>query len=395
MASAITRQQVPLVYEQIKAQILRELGTRWRVGQKLPPIPDLAQELGAGQRNTYRAVRALVAEGYLIARRRLGTFVTPLILERDSEEADHADEVIGWIDPISTDRVASESAVRVVLLEATYHLDGMIRQMELGIRQELSQDSVEVVNRTISFGELDMSLHKHLGDVLVLLNPDRTSTITADDDQQICILTTGYDVPVALGSGYDVVTIDEEQGGFLAGRRMREIGCESVAFIGRSSNDEQTQFDSISTRRLVGFERGWGKPIPPEHLIDKRGYVDCCGAQAVADFVKLSPRPEGVFTASDELAVGFVLGALAVELEPCRDYLLIGFDGQEIGQRCSRGPLTTVLVPAYEMGRTAGRLILKRLREPTRAPKRVSLGCDLLNGTTATSESKGDLRWLT
>src|ERR1051326_608108 len=62
-------------YRKIKSRLVARVGNEWTVGTRLPTIQMIARQLKAGQRNTHRAVRELVAEGVLASAPRRGTFV--------------------------------------------------------------------------------------------------------------------------------------------------------------------------------------------------------------------------------------------------------------------------------------------------------------------------------
>jgi DNA-binding LacI/PurR family transcriptional regulator len=141
--------------------------------------------------------------------------------------------------------------------------------------------------------------------------------------------------------------------------------------------------------RLRAFEHGFGLPVPPGHVLLTRSYGESWGARLVARYAALNPRPEAVFAASDELAVGFVKGALALGLEPLRDYQIIGFDGQERGRQLHEGPLTTIQVPAAEMGRRGAELLADRLLNPDQPARQLRLGCTLFEGNTVRNLSAG------
>src|SRR5688572_7175411 len=65
-------------YHGIKHELRRRLHSDWKSGARLPPIKDLARQLGTGLNNTHRAVRELVDEGLLHSRPGVGTYVSDL-----------------------------------------------------------------------------------------------------------------------------------------------------------------------------------------------------------------------------------------------------------------------------------------------------------------------------
>ena len=72
--------------------------------------------------------------------------------------------------------------------------------------------------------------------------------------------------------------------------------------------------------------------------------------------LECEPRPDAVFCGSDVLAIGAMHAAKASGLRVPEDLAIAGFDDFEFS-RLIDPPLTTVRVPAYEMGRTAAEML--------------------------------------
>jgi len=134
--------------------------------------------------------------------------------------------------------------------------------------------------------------------------------------------------------------------------------------------------------RLAGFEMGWGRPVPESARLLVDRYRIEHAAAAVSQYLAMSPRPQGIFAASDDLAIGFILGGIALGIRPGLDYQIIGFDGQRMGQELTDGPLTTVEVPAQAMGAKGAQFLAERILDPDQSVRRMSLGCTLREGAT-------------
>jgi DNA-binding LacI/PurR family transcriptional regulator len=111
-------------------------------------------------------------------------------------------------------------------------------------------------------------------------------------------------------------------------------------------------------------------------------YTSTEGALFVQRYLAIKNRPEAIFAASDDLAVGFVHGALAHGILPGRDYLIAGFDGQERGRTLPTGVLTTAALPSEAMGRAAAGFLLSRIAENQTPVRRLTVGCQLIQGDT-------------
>lgn len=125
-------------------------------------------------------------------------------------------------------------------------------------------------------------------------------------------------------------------------------------FSTASAQREKGLNDALAAARLQ---------VPPERRIStdlsREG-----GYRAARHLLELPERPDAVLCGSDEIGLG-ILEALAEQgLEAGRDMIVTGFDGL----RHTISPLiglTTVIQPLEEMGRTAVRQLLRRLRTGT------------------------------
>jgi LacI family transcriptional regulator len=233
------------------------------------------------------------------------------------------------------------------------------------------------------YTQLDQSPLSSHGDAdaLLIVNPGGVA-LTAKPKQALVVINTALESYVGRSSGYDVVTVDSEQGGLIVGEYFRRGGLQTVCFIGCPPHDGRVaEFDHTSAARIHGFELGLGRKLAAQHRMTCTHYHGVAAAQRVPDYLKLNPRPQGIFAASDEIALGFMHGAAAHGLEPGKDYQIIGFDSQQRGRELPT-PLTSVEVPSVEMGSLAARLLVERLLDPQRAPRRILLGCSLWLGKT-------------
>jgi LacI family transcriptional regulator len=366
-SSAAAADALPLVYQQIKSRLLEHLGERWPKGSRLPPVPELAAELGTGKSNTHRALKELVREGILVARPGRGTFVCS-----DSPS------------PKSRKRAAPLQGRRVTIVRGT--ADAFVFPAVDAMSEELSQ-----LGCVISYEDyfpIDHAKQRPDADAVVLVNPNNLPVMQLNPRQPVVIVSTALEIPVPMDAvGYDVVLADSEQGGYLAGEYLRKIGCESAYFIGVYPKRIAKQVDVTSAARLRGFEAGYEKRLPESHKYRGNHYQTSQGARAVRKYIELDPRPRGVFAASDEIALGFIYGMLSQGMEPGRDYQLVGFDGQI---RCREGtgfPLTTVEVPMHQMGKMGARMLAERLENPQLPVRRVMVGSQMFEGVTAVATS--------
>jgi len=140
-----------------------------------------------------------------------------------------------------------------------------------------------------------------------------------------------------------------------------------------------TDFLLRKGHRRIGFVRG-----PSIHLVSMRrynGYANALGGKGLridpslivqGDFSRQSGRdqaatlfaakPTAIFASNDEMAVGVIDAANAAGISIPKDISIAGFDDNAIA-RTVRPRLTSVRQPLEEMGETACKLLIERIRQ--------------------------------
>lgn len=84
------------------------------------------------------------------------------------------------------------------------------------------------------------------------------------------------------------------------------------------------------------------------------------GRNGLRHLAALSPRPTAVICGNDLLAIGAMMECQAIGLAVPQQISLVGFDNQELASHFTPG-LTTIDVPAAELGRLSARALLQLL----------------------------------
>jgi LacI family transcriptional regulator, galactose operon repressor len=152
----------------------------------------------------------------------------------------------------------------------------------------------------------------------------------------------------------DVVLTDDEHGAFEATRHVIGRGHRRVAMIrGAQGTDPE---------RFAGYRRALdtsGIPFEPQ-LTAVGHWTRQGGSRAMRELLALTDPPTAVFSANDLMAIGAMDAAREAGLSMPADLALVGYDDIEAAALVSP-PLTTVVNPAYEAGRTAGCLLADRM----------------------------------
>lgn len=166
------------------------------------------------------------------------------------------------------------------------------------------------------------------------------------------------------GSGIPTVRADDRRGGEIVAGYLVELGHRTVAQL-RGPQDMQSFID-----RAEGFESALealgaemvevdATAVEPTYEEGQRlmGYLLAGG----------STRPSAVFAHNDPMAIGALDVIERSGLRCPEDVSLIGFnDNQYVDHTCP--PLTTVRIHSYEIGREAGEMALRVIRNDGERP---------------------------
>lgn len=171
----------------------------------------------------------------------------------------------------------------------------------------------------------------------------------------------------------DKVEIDNERGAFEAVDHLLQKGHRRIGLV--SGPDDS----STGHARLLGYRSAHAKagaPVAPE-LIRFGDYQQESGRNLVAALLDLPAPPTALFVCNNLMMIGALETIFARGLSIPRQIALIGFDDLPLAAVFTP-PLTVVRQPAYEVGRSAVELLLKRFAEPTRPTTGVRLLPELI-----------------
>jgi DNA-binding LacI/PurR family transcriptional regulator len=370
-------------YQSIKADLCGRLGRGSSSNGRLPPIRKLAKDLGVGQSSLHQAVKELVTQGLLISKPKLGTFINASPEDFRLEQK----KTQNMISNAPADHPLSQKWTHLLYYRSAM-AERFYQEAAESFTTTLAGLGMKVTKDYLETEHSDQLLKWDQPNALVIINPTQTLKLACGQSQALIAINTTQHCNLQQRDRFDLITIDDIQGGIVAGEYLRKNGWTEVCFIGISSLSDKTRYDKTSQDRLEGLTRGLGSPIPPAWQIQCSNYDMVYGAIAVSEWLKLSPRPEAVFAVSDDIAFGFINGALSHGLQPGRDYQIIGLDGQQMGKELGAGTLTTVAAPIADMGKMAAKLLIDRFNNPQRRSQRILLGCDLIEGDTVTPKPR-------
>jgi LacI family transcriptional regulator len=188
-----------------------------------------------------------------------------------------------------------------------------------------------------------------------------------------------FDHPSVLLNCYDdqrrlpsVVPADM-LGGREATERLIRAGHQRIGLI-----TGQTGVEGAS-ERLRGYRQALTSheiPFDPTLVYPGNWQLDT-GYDGTKALMALPKPPTAIFCSNDVMAVGCYEALKELGLSIPQDVAVIGFDDREIAQ-FTRPPLTTLVLPHYEMGASAAEILIDRAASLTMRPTQLKVECPLV-----------------
>jgi LacI family transcriptional regulator len=181
----------------------------------------------------------------------------------------------------------------------------------------------------------------------------------------------------------DTVRSDSIIGANNLTRLLLELGHKNIAILSGPA-EVSTSDDRIAGYTMALDEAG----IPPQaRLIFHGSFTQDSGYRMVLEALRNDPQPTAIFAANNFIAIGALNALRDSNLRVPQDIALVGFD--DLPPSLVIFPFLTVAAqPAYEMGRQATLILLRRLyEEKPSIPEEIVLPPELI-----IRQSSGDQR---
>ncbi|HEY8383338.1 MAG TPA: LacI family DNA-binding transcriptional regulator [Microvirga sp.] len=162
----------------------------------------------------------------------------------------------------------------------------------------------------------------------------------------------------------------EVAGGFTAAEFLIAHGHRRIGLI----NGEP--WVDASRDRLKGYRQALATadvPFDPA-LVRNGDWMPDSGYHRAYELLRLDRPPTAIFCANDLMAVGALEALAELGIRVPEDISVMGYDDQEMA-RYTRPPLSTCVLPNYEMGRWAAESLIA-LAETRRTPRPLHLKMD-------------------
>lgn len=161
---------------------------------------------------------------------------------------------------------------------------------------------------------------------------------------------------VAEQQPFTQIAIDNHRAAYEATTHLIEQGCQRIVHI------TAVQKRNVYINRLEGYKQALA-----EHKISFRDeYIlvtnlsQEAGIEAASRILAMQPRPDAVFVANDNCAVGCMIALKAAGMRIPEDIAFVGFNNDPVS-RVVEPNLTTIHYHGYEMGELAARNLINEL----------------------------------
>ena len=184
---------------------------------------------------------------------------------------------------------------------------------------------------------------------------------------------------------FDSVQIDLATATLKLLDALGDIGYERIAFLGWAPSREPGPFGEIRCRTYVDWCKARGM-FDPQLCLTERN-TEASGYNLARNLMKVAKRPDVIVTGSDNMAVGVYRALHEFDVRIGGDIGVASFNDISVAQFL-RPALTTVRLPAEEIGETAVDLLMERAAG-RQIGKRVTLACQpIWRGSTRKSREK-------
>ena len=152
------------------------------------------------------------------------------------------------------------------------------------------------------------------------------------------------------------VGVDDFEGAFKAVEHLIQNGYQRIAHLAGPNNL------NISLQRI----RGYRAALEKYNIKIDDNLIVCCGLNeedgvtGTEKLLNLKDRPDAIFAVTDPVAIGAYIKLKENNIEIPDDIALVGFSDNPTVSLIDP-PLTSVRQPAYEMGKTAAKLLLEQI----------------------------------
>ncbi|SNZ19608.1 LacI family DNA-binding transcriptional regulator [Cohaesibacter gelatinilyticus] len=182
---------------------------------------------------------------------------------------------------------------------------------------------------------------------------DETRSMLANIGVPVVQIMDLSDAPIGK-----IVGFSHEKAAMSAVQHLLDQGYQKIGFLG-------AQMDPRSQKRLAGFKR----TLQNADLLDEQAIVVTnrpsdvrTGSNLYGKLMQQYPECDAIFCNNDDMALGVLFECQRRGINIPRDFGLCGFNDLGVTAECVP-TISTVQTPLFEIGQTAGTILLKGLEQ--------------------------------
>jgi LacI family transcriptional regulator len=228
---------------------------------------------------------------------------------------------------------------------------------------------------------LEKTLEQHLGGLVYLGGDFDAPSLRRLKTLNIPVVLTSADFPwEERNADFSSVTIDNVQVAFEAVSALGRRGLKKIAMLSPRLDE-----GNVGRRRIQGYEKALSAfelPLDPTKIV-YGDYTMASGYASMGRLLKRHPDVEGVFAASDQIALGAAKYCLDQGIAIPGEISIIGVDGIDC-TRYYHPRLATMAQPMAEFAGYSLELLMKQMEggEPPR--RHIRLETTLIEGESMT-----------
>lgn len=210
-----------------------------------------------------------------------------------------------------------------------------------------------------------------------LFNPNRLKTLVEMSPVKMVMITMMSGIDFC-----DVISVNHTLGVRIGINHLYKLGHRHIAFLGEKNTVVRQNAFCESMNEI-------GLPVQPGDMIISQSRFEQCGYETMKELLKWpdGERPTACFAAYDDIAYGAMKALREAELTVPGDMSMIGVDNNQVSDYLYT-PLSSIDTPAGEVGNSASKFLLRRIRGDT-SPLRTILFSPKLCARNSTAAVTG------
>lgn len=318
-----------------------------RAGRQNPTLEDLATAAGVSRSTASRAING-------------GARVSP----EAQAAVDAAIVALGFTPNRAARSLVTRRTASVALVipepDARVMMDPYFAAVITGVNESLRDTDMQLVLLMSRAGDDSARTIRYLGgghvDGAIVVSHHRADAwVETLGDTGLPAVFIGR--PWNSSAGIPFVDLDNFEGGRLAAQHLSRLGRTTLGTVAGPA-DMTAAVDRLEGW-LQGLKEAGLQPGPVVH----GDFTTAGGAQAARQLFAQVPELDGVFAASDLMALGVVDAARGTGQRVPEDVAVVGFDNHSLQAPNGLG-LTTVAHPMMEIAKKAGQLLIHAIENP-------------------------------